>query len=182
MEKQYSDPDDNLYVIHTESGAEMKTVQACSIRVLSKDEHLYVPTVERIRRIHGVDRMVEEKLFPGYIFAETGRPDDLLVRLGREKGLTVFQHATLLREDSYILPVRKEEAAWLRRLWDSGKTVRTSKGAIIGDRVVITEGPLVGLEGTIRKIDRHKKTAWIEMPFLGQERLVRVGLEITMKC
>lgn len=56
-----------------------------------------------------------------------------------------------------------------------------SKGVIRNGRPVITSGPLKGREGLIRKIDRHKRIADIEIPLAGERRQVTVGLEIYEK-
>ena len=52
---------------------------------------------------------------------------------------------------------------------------------IEGDRVIIISGSLVGMEAVIRKVDRHKRVAYIEMRIFGEIKLVEVGLEIVAK-
>ena len=56
-----------------------------------------------------------------------------------------------------------------------------SEGIIEGSRVIVRTGPLQGMEGLIRKIDRHKRKAWLELPMFGGTHTVQVGLEITEK-
>ena len=56
-----------------------------------------------------------------------------------------------------------------------------SYGMIEGDRVRIISGSLVGMEAVIRKVDRHKRVAYIEMRIFGEIKLVEVGLEIVAK-
>ena len=56
-----------------------------------------------------------------------------------------------------------------------------SEGYIEGDKVRVTAGPLCGLEGLIKKIDRHKRTACLEFDMFGQTVSTSVGLEITEK-
>ena len=43
------------------------------------------------------------------------------------------------------------------------------------------QGPLKNHESLIRKINRHKRKAWLEMSMFGQSQLVEVGLEIIKK-
>ena len=59
--------------------------------------------------------------------------------------------------------------------------VEMSIGIIEGDRVHIFEGPLQGMEGLIRKIDRHKRMAYLEVEMFGRMVEMRVGLEIIEK-
>ena len=56
-----------------------------------------------------------------------------------------------------------------------------SEGFIENDRVVITSGPLQGNEGLIRKIDRHKRKAYLEIDMFGRKLKTQVGLEIVRK-
>ena len=46
---------------------------------------------------------------------------------------------------------------------DGNHTVRMSEGYISGDKITVTRGPLMGFEGDIRKIDRHKRRAYIDV-------------------
>ena len=59
--------------------------------------------------------------------------------------------------------------------------VGMSEGFIKNDKVVITSGPLVGREGLIRKIDRHKRKAFIEIEMFGRPQKVEMGVEILWK-
>ena len=56
-----------------------------------------------------------------------------------------------------------------------------SKGVIKDGKPVVTSGPLKGRESLIRRIDRHKRTAEIEIPFVEDDMRVIVGLEIYEK-
>lgn len=52
---------------------------------------------------------------------------------------------------------------------------------IEGDEVVILNGPLMGHVGLIKKIDRHKRLAYLEIEMLGRKKNVKIGLEIVGK-
>ena len=59
--------------------------------------------------------------------------------------------------------------------------VEMSKGYIEGDRIFIESGPLLGKEGIIRKINRHKRIAEVEVSLFEQKIRVKVGLEVVSK-
>ncbi|MCC8098207.1 MAG: hypothetical protein LIO44_06625 [Eubacterium sp.] len=59
--------------------------------------------------------------------------------------------------------------------------VEMSVGIIENDRVQVINGSMMGMEGSIRKIDRHKRTARIEVNMFGRTMEVTVGLEIVKK-
>lgn len=48
---------------------------------------------------------------------------------------------------------------------------------MVGDKIQITIGPLVGLEGLIVGINRHKRKAWLETMMFGRKQTIKVGLE-----
>ena len=59
--------------------------------------------------------------------------------------------------------------------------VDMSRGVIENDKIIITDGPLMNLEGYITKIDRHKRIAYVDVELLGKITRVQVGLEIISK-
>ena len=56
-----------------------------------------------------------------------------------------------------------------------------SRGIIKDGVPVVTEGPLKGREQLIKRIDRHKRTAKLGVPFEGKTIEITVGLEIYQK-
>ena len=56
-----------------------------------------------------------------------------------------------------------------------------SEGVIENSKVRVISGPLVGKEGFIKRIDRHKRKAFLEMEMFGRVQKVQVGLEIVAK-
>lgn len=56
-----------------------------------------------------------------------------------------------------------------------------SKGIIEGERTIVLSGPLKGKEGYIKKIDRHKRKAWLEVELFGRIQNIQLGLEIVSK-
>lgn len=73
------------------------------------------------------------------------------------------------------------EPPFLKELCGDGSLIDMSRG-IIKDKIpTVTSGPLRGREQLIRKIDRHKRTAEIEIPIDGKKQRVTVGLEIYQK-
>jgi transcriptional antiterminator NusG len=77
--------------------------------------------------------------------------------------------------------VREEERSYWERLFDADFCVVGSVGFIEGDTIQITSGSLIGLEGQIKKINRHKREAIVEMEIVGARREVTLMLEIIEK-
>lgn len=59
--------------------------------------------------------------------------------------------------------------------------IKMSHGYIENDRIVITDRPMKDYEGTIKKINRHKRKSIIEVEFFGRNMEISVGLEIVRK-
>lgn len=113
-------------------------------------------------------------MFPDYVFLESEDGE----RLARE--LEQYQQIlTILGGQDILIPVHKEEEQFLRGLCGGTHHSKMSKGYIRDGHTHVTEGPLQGKEKMIRKIDRHKRLAKLEMP--GSLRGVNVGLEIYNK-
>ena len=69
----------------------------------------------------------------------------------------------------------------MKELCQEDNLVALSRGVIRNGNTVVTSGPLKGREGLIRRINRHRRTAEIEIPFRGKTVQVTVGLEIYEK-
>lgn len=74
-----------------------------------------------------------------------------------------------------------EEIDLLLRMGSDSQLVEMSSGIIENDRVQVLSGPLKGMEGSIRKIDRHKRMAYLEVEMFGRTVEMKVGLEIVSK-
>jgi len=66
-------------------------------------------------------------------------------------------------DDERDVVIREGERLYWERLFDADFCVVGSIGFIEGDAMRITSGALMGLEGRIRKINRHKREAIVEM-------------------
>lgn len=166
------------YVIQTRTGQErkIKTIieNTLSPEVYSDCKIIYY---EMMRKYQGKWHAEKRAMFPGYLFVESDDVEELFHQLRRIPELT-----KLLGYGKDIVAISKEEEEFLRRITGGDDTVEMSYGVQEGDRVVVNEGCLVGLESIIRKIDRHKRRAFIDVEILGVTRQVEIGLEIVEKA
>lgn len=136
----------------------------------------FVPHYEEKKKINGRWTTLERILFPGYMFLETDDIDGLYWELKMIPRLT-----KLLGVGDCIVPLSDEEVAFLMRFGGQKHLVEMSEGIIEHSQVRILSGPLMGMEGMIQRIDRHKRKAWLEMELFGRTQTVEVGLEVAMK-
>ena len=112
--------------------------------------------------------MEERAVLPGYIFLS-----------GTEKA--ILKRQVWERKESGDISMAPCEPPYLKYLCTKGNLVGMSRGNIKNGILEITSGPLRGREQLVKKIDRHKRTAEIEIPLEGRNRRVTVGLEIYEK-
>lgn len=169
---------DNWYVMQVFSGREEKVARSCrdivDPAVLSD---CFIPYIVRKKKYQGAWHDVEEILFKGYVFLISDDVDTLFQELKKVPEITKI----LGKKNSFIYPLEEREVVFLKDFTKDNHKVEMSYGFIVNDRVNITDGPLMGKEGLIRKIDRHKRKAVIEISFLQQTVYAEVGLEIISK-
>lgn len=133
----------------------------------------FIPKYERRRKYLGQWHQEEAVLFPGYIFIISDEVEGLYLALKQIPQLT-----KLLGVGEKWTPMTKEDIEIMERLSGKDRVVRFSEGYMVGNKVVVLEGPLQGMEGVIKKIDRHKRKAYLEIPMFGRVLNAQVGLEI----
>ncbi|MCD7867641.1 MAG: hypothetical protein LUG62_05515 [Clostridiales bacterium] len=129
-------------------------------------------TVERMRHYHGAWHSLTVILFPDYLFLDCGkdRAEEL-----KEKQLPLF-------------PMPEEVSKLLWELCGKQHHIPMSRGVIRDGVTKVTEGPLMGHEERIVRIDRHKRLAWLKVSESAPRdfrkestSLLIAGLEITEK-
>ena len=168
----------NWYAVQVRSGHEEMIERTCEILV-GHDyyKECFIPKTKKMKKFKGKWVFKEEILFKGYIFMISDHVDELFNELKKVPDLT----KVLGKKDDIIFPIYKEEVKYLMKFGGVEHIVDVSSGYIEGDTVHVTEGPLIGQEGNIRKIDRHKRIAYVDVSLFGQVTTVQVGLEIISK-
>lgn len=168
----------NWYVLYVVGGKERKI---CDFLQSENDWEVFTPYKEVVHKVKGERVIVKKLLFPSYVFIETMlMPADFRQKLQNKRQ----QIQGILRELKYednISTLTEKEQAYLSRLMNNDKVVSLSKGEIIDGKVMITEGPLIGYESRIKKIDRHKRRAILEVEINGNSLEINVPLEIVKK-
>ena len=169
---------DNWYVVQVRTGKEEAIAKKLQFHI-DHDVLLecFIPCCKRQKKFRGKWQIVEEVLFKGYIFVITDKIDDLYTQLKEIPDLTKL----LGNDGEDIYPTYPQEALFLARFSNDNPDWYWYRKYIKGDTIMIIEGPLVGLEGYITKIDRHKRIAYVDVNLLGQVSSVQVGLEIIRK-
>ena len=165
------------YVVQVRSGTEHNIRIQCNKKIPDTImERCFIPYYEEKKKQNGTWNTLQKVLFPGYIFMITEDVEKLFFHLKTIEGMT-----KLIGTGQDIIPLKEEEITFLKRFGGEEQIVSMTEGIIEGTQVIITSGPLMGMEGLIQKIDRHKRKAWLDLELFGRMQQVEVGLEITRK-
>lgn len=175
---KYIEYTDFLFVFWVKTGQEEKAVK--EINAVFKDEITFLKLmVETFFRKKGEVKKVTHLAFPGYLFVITEIKNDEFVMRAQEcvrKSKATIR--LLCYGDTHEAAICQEERAALDYLWQGKDCIETSKGFIKGERVFITDGPLVGRESVIKEIRPRRRQAIVEIEIMGGVRRATVGLEI----
>ena len=143
-------------------------------------ESCFVPMRRFKKKFGGKWHEVMEKLFPGYVFLITEQPLSLYEELKKIPTLTRI----IGRFGEYFTPLSTEDVRMIKKLQGSFEKsgnleVEISRIAVEeGKRIRILSGPLVNLEGQVKKVNLHKRVAEVEMEFMGRQTMIYLGIEI----
>lgn len=165
------------YVIQTQTGKEKRTKDLIERMVPSElYSEVRILYYETKRKYQEEWHLEQKTMFPGYLFLITDQIEEIFLYLRKVPELT-----KVLGYGDDVVPISEKEEAFLTKISGGGNIVEMSYGIQVGDKIIVKEGILKGLESVIRKIDRHKRKALIEIEMLGEIRQVEIGLEITQK-
>lgn len=170
---------ERTYVIQVETGRETRAKELIEHIVgqpLARE--VFVPQWEKAMSVRGGGiRMQHVLLTPGYLYLTTSDVDAAFQALRAVPAFT-----RLLGGEGGFVPLTPDELVWVDQLTKPGeRTVRMSHAIKEGDTVRIVDGPLVGFETKIKRIDAHKRLAYVALPLLGRPMTVKVGLEVIRK-
>ncbi len=167
MAKQQESNERKWYVLHTYSGYEDAVAKSLKQRVESlgmedKIFNVLVPKEKKIKIKNGKKKMVEEKIYPGYVLVEMIVTDDSWYVVRNTPNVTGF-----VGSGTIPLPVSFEEMASLNEkvTQEEPKYNITFKK---GDLVKITDGPFKDSEGKVSEVDQEKGKVKVMIDMFGR--------------
>jgi transcriptional antiterminator NusG len=161
------------YVVHTLSGHEQKVKNNLLKRIETmnmKDKifNVLIPTEEEVEIKNGKKRIVQRKIFPGYVLVEMIMSDDSWYVVRNTAGVTGF-----VGSGTKPLPLPDEEAKQLLKQ-SSGEAPRRRLTLKTGDKVRITSGPFVEFYGAIQEVNPEKEKIKVLVSIFGRETPVEL--------
>ncbi|MDD4412391.1 MAG: transcription termination/antitermination protein NusG [Patescibacteria group bacterium] len=173
MAKQTLNQGRRWYVLHTYSGYEENVAQNLRQRIESLDMedkifNVLVPKEKKIKIQNGKRKIVEEKIFPGYVLVEMVVNDDSWYAVRNTPNVTGF-----IGTGTVPTPISEEEIKSLQKRM--GVEEPKFKMDLAEDTPVrITDGPFKNLDGKVIEIDEEKGKIKVVISMFGRETPVEL--------
>lgn len=172
MAKRY-DSHKQWYAIHTYSGYEEKVAESIRQRADSLDMkdkifQIIVPKEKMIEVKNGKRRVVEKKIFQGYVLVEMKMSEDAWYIVRNTPSVTGF-----VGSGSEPTPVTQDEVdKILKRMGreEPKHKIDFKEGEVVN----ITDGPFKGFDGTINEVDEAKGKLKVLVNMFGRETPVEL--------
>lgn len=168
-------PDDGRkwYVVHCYSGMETRVKRNLEHRIesMAMGNRIFavvVPTEEQIELKDGERRVVERRVFPGYILVQMLLNDDSWSVVRNTPGVTGF-----VGIGNRPTPLSSTEVDHIMSRIEAGQP-RVQVNFKLGDKVRITEGAFADFHGSVEEIDLERGKVRILVSIFGRETPVDV--------
>jgi transcriptional antiterminator NusG len=161
------------YAIHTYSGYEEKVSDSIRQRLNSVDMadkifDVMVPKEKQVQIKNGKRKIVNEKIFQGYVLVEMKLSDETWYIVRNTPGVTGFVGA-----DTTPTPVSDSEIAKIKKrmgVEDPKHQINFKEGEVVN----ITDGPFKGFDGAISEIDSTKGKLKVMVSMFGRDTPVEL--------
>lgn len=164
----------NWYVLHTYSGYEDAVVRNLKQRIESLDIqdkifNVLVPKEKKIKIKNGKRRVIEEKIYPGYVLVDMLMSEDSWYVVRNTPRVTGFVGA----DSTEPTPLSKEEVeAITARMTAEGPKFKVEYS--VGETVKIIDGPFKEYEGKISNVDEEHGKIKVMVSIFGRETAVEL--------
>ena len=173
MPKQQISQKKNWYVLHTYSGYEDAVAKNLKQRIESlgmedKIFNVLVPKEKKIKIKDGKRKVVEEKIYPGYVLVEMIVTDDSWYIVRNTPNVTGFVGA-----GTTPVPVALEEIETLKKRM--GEEEPQHKIEVkIGELIKIIDGPFKDFDGKVSEIDESRGKIKVLVNMFGRDTPVEL--------
>ncbi len=157
------------YVVHTYSGYENK-VKANIEKIVEnrnmQDQILQVavPTNDSLEMKNGQKKLVQRKIFPGYVLIKMFMNDETWYVVRNTRGVTSF-----VGPGSKPVPLSDDEIVFMG-IDHIEEILKFSEG----DSVKVINGPFEGSIGTVAEINKNKKVVIVKLSIFARETPVEL--------
>jgi len=169
MPKQTLDLGRRWYAIHTYSGYEENVAENLKRRIetLGMSDKIFnviVPIEKKIKIKNGKRKLVEEKIYPGYVLVEMIVDDASWYVVRNTPNVTGF-----IGTGTTPSPMSQEEVDYLMKRMGTQEEPAFTIDIQVGSPVKIGDGPFKGFEGKVIEIDGARGKVKILVSMFGRE-------------
>ncbi len=173
MPKQRLSQKKNWYVIHTYSGYEDAVAKSLKQRIesLAMEDKIFnviVPKEKKIKIKNSKRKVVEEKIYPGYVLVEMIVTDDSWYIVRNTPNVTGF-----VGVGTTPMPISLEEINTLKERMGV-ETPQYKIEVKAGDSVKITDGPFKDFDGKVSEIDEERGKIKVLVNMFGRDTPVEL--------
>jgi len=173
MPKQVSDEEKHWYAIHTYPASEDTVADNLKQRIESLDMgdkifNVLVPKEKKIKIKGGKRYVVEEKIYPNYVFVEMIVTDDSWYVVRNTPRVTGF-----IGSGVHPVPISDEEIKKLLKTTEEEEPSYKIE-VEVGDPVKIVDGPFKDFDGKISEVDKAKGKVKVLVNMFGRETPVEL--------
>lgn len=173
MPKQTASYGRRWYAIHTYSGYEENVAHNLKQRIESMDMgdkifNILIPKEKKIKIKNGKRRIVDEKIFPGYVMVEMIVTDDSWYVVRNTPNVTGF-----IGTGTIPTPIAEEEIKALQKRMGVEEP-EYKINVEVNAPVRITDGPFKGFEGKVAEIDESRGKIKVLVSMFGRETPVEL--------
>src|SRR3989344_4090893 len=159
MSKQEEQGVRNWYAIHTYAGYESVVLRNLRQRIDSLGMN---------DKIFNVIVPIEKKIYPGYVLVDMIVTDDSWYVVRNTPRVTGFVGAGVIP-----VPLKNDEVEYLFKKMNAG-TAKHNIDMVIGESILITDGPFKELEGKVNSVDQERGKVKVLVSMFGRETPVEL--------
>ena len=173
MARQKLPQERRLYVLHTYSGYEDAVAKSLKQRIesLSMEDKIFnvlVPKEKKIKIKDGKRKVIEEKIYPGYVLVEMVVTDDSWYVVRNTPNVTGFVGA-----GTTPVSVSENEINILKKRMEV-KEPEYKIDFKVGDSVKIVDGPFKDFDGKVSEVDTERGKVRVLVNMFGRDTPVEL--------
>ena len=163
----------NWYVINVPKG---QFVEAMEYFKTNTDLDVFSPKIEKFYCQRGQKYFKVIPLFPNRLFIKSTLDGE---KMYQKLSDIDYDFSICYLNGDRVGAINSKAKNVIQEMMDETDTIRKSEGNIVESKLQVYMGPLKGFESLIRKIDRHKRYALLDVCLL--DRDLMVPLEVPKK-
>ena len=168
----------NYYAIQVKTGTENKYIKLFRVKNPELNFPIHFPQRSLSIRKNGKTRVSTVPVFPGYLFVEAENDEQIKSSQWEFRKTEGFFRFLVSNQD--ITPLANEDLELVMHFIKKAGPVAGKSKVYFNEnsRIVVVDGPLLGLEGRIIKVDKRKGRAKIMLDLYNDSFGIDLGFEI----